>query len=32
MDPRKFRLGLLFAVAAIALALLAPLASGAPAL
>ncbi len=32
MDPRKFRLGLLFAVAAIALAFVAPLAPGAPAL
>jgi NitT/TauT family transport system permease protein len=32
MDPRKFRLGLLFAVAATMLALLAPFASGAPAL
>jgi NitT/TauT family transport system permease protein len=32
MDPRKFRLGLLFAVAAIALAFVAPFAHGAPAL
>ena len=32
MDPRKFRLGLLFAVAAITLAFVAPLAHGAPAL
>jgi NitT/TauT family transport system permease protein len=30
MDPRKFRLGLLFAVAAVALAFVAPLAAGAP--
>ncbi|MBV9460108.1 MAG: hypothetical protein JO141_21690, partial [Bradyrhizobium sp.] len=32
MDPRTFRLGLLFAVAAIALALVAPLAHGIPSL
>jgi NitT/TauT family transport system permease protein len=32
MDPRKFRLGLLFAVAAVALAFVAPLAPGVPSL
>ena len=32
MDPRKFRLGLLFATAAIALSFVAPLAPGVPSL